>query len=141
MAERKERCETCRFWNIDEAGDNRDGVVTGGCHRYPPKPFRSPDSDLIDFAADSFSFPIVHAIDWCGEWRAQDHAADEPLTLNSTAYRIGLPPDWLKREAEAGRIPCLRVGRRLLFNLAAVKQALSLAAKNTATPHASEGKK
>jgi hypothetical protein len=31
---------------------------------------------------------------------------------------------WLRQEALAGRIPCLRVGRKLLFNAEAVKAAL-----------------
>lgn len=32
---------------------------------------------------------------------------------------------WLRREAKAGRIPCLRVGRRLLFNTDAVERLLA----------------
>ena len=31
---------------------------------------------------------------------------------------------WLRQEAEAGRIPALRVGRRLLFNAEAVARIL-----------------
>jgi hypothetical protein len=31
---------------------------------------------------------------------------------------------WLRAEAEAGRIPCLRAGRRLLFDVQAVEAAL-----------------
>lgn len=62
---------------------------------------------------------------------------DQPITLNSLAYRVGLPADWLKREAEAGRLPCLRVGRRMLFNLPAVRQALTdLAAHSRIAPTA-----
>jgi hypothetical protein len=40
------------------------------------------------------------------------------------AARVRLPAAWLRQEALAGRIPCLRVGRRLLFNVEAVKAAL-----------------
>jgi excisionase family DNA binding protein len=47
------------------------------------------------------------------------------LTLNRLAAELRLPRDWLRREAKAGRLPCLRVGRRLVFNLAAVEQALA----------------
>jgi excisionase family DNA binding protein len=38
---------------------------------------------------------------------------------------LKLPRDWLRQEAIAGRIPCLRVGRRLLFNAEAVEKALA----------------
>jgi len=31
---------------------------------------------------------------------------------------------WLKREADAGRLPFLRVGRRMMFDLDAVLKAL-----------------
>jgi excisionase family DNA binding protein len=48
-----------------------------------------------------------------------------PLTLNRLAARLRLPRDWVRREAMAGRLPCLRVGKKLLFNLAAVEQALA----------------
>ena len=36
----------------------------------------------------------------------------------------GLSMDWLKSEAEAGRVPCFRAGRRLLFDPEAVERAL-----------------
>lgn len=45
-----------------------------------------------------------------------------PLEL---ASKLGLPPSWVKTEAKAGRIPSLRVGRRRLFDLAAVRAALA----------------
>jgi hypothetical protein len=38
--------------------------------------------------------------------------------------RFGLSVAWLKSEAEAGRIPCFKAGRKLLFNLEAVEQSL-----------------
>ena len=38
--------------------------------------------------------------------------------------RYGLSVAWLKSEAEAGRIPCLKAGRRLLFDADAVETAL-----------------
>ncbi len=47
------------------------------------------------------------------------------LNIVELALELGLPREWLKAEAEAGRIPCLRVGRRLRFNLRAVERALS----------------
>ena len=56
---------------------------------------------------------------------------DEPfLPANSTAIRLGIPVTWLKREAKAGHIPCLRVGNRILFNLALVERTLLERAAN-----------
>ena len=47
-------------------------------------------------------------------------------TLRRLASRTGLPATWLKAEAEAGRIPCLKIGRRVLrFNVDAVERALA----------------
>lgn len=46
------------------------------------------------------------------------------LSLGETAERTGLPVAWLTREADAGRLPCIRVGRRRMFNLEAVLSAL-----------------
>jgi hypothetical protein len=50
---------------------------------------------------------------------------NEPLSLHQLARQLRLDRAWLKREALSGRIPCLRVGRKLLFELAAVKGALA----------------
>ena len=38
--------------------------------------------------------------------------------------RYGLSVAWLKAEAEAGRIPCLKAGRRMLFDAEAVENVL-----------------
>lgn len=38
--------------------------------------------------------------------------------------RFGLSIAWLKAEADAGRIPCMRAGRRVLFDAEAVEQSL-----------------
>jgi len=40
------------------------------------------------------------------------------------AGRTGLPLAWLRREAKAGRIPSLRVGRRMLFDFETATAAL-----------------
>jgi hypothetical protein len=47
------------------------------------------------------------------------------LTLNELAERTGLPAAWLKREADAARLPCIRAGRRRMFDPAAVMKALA----------------
>jgi excisionase family DNA binding protein len=46
------------------------------------------------------------------------------LTLCELADHLRLPRTWLRAEADAGRIPCLRAGRRLRFDPAAVELAL-----------------
>jgi len=45
--------------------------------------------------------------------------------LTGLAAVLRLPRGWLATEADAGRIPCLRVGRRLRFNVEAVRRALA----------------
>jgi len=49
----------------------------------------------------------------------------KPISLPSAARHLRLPRAWLKNEALAGRLPCLRIGRRLLFNLTAVERVLA----------------
>ena len=50
------------------------------------------------------------------------------VSIHELATELRLPHDWLRREADAGRIPCLRVGRRRLFNISAVRKALAIRA-------------
>ncbi len=45
--------------------------------------------------------------------------------MHGLARRFGLPAAWFKAEAEAGRLPCLRVGSRFIFNIKAVEAALA----------------
>lgn len=45
-------------------------------------------------------------------------------SLQVTAHRLGVPATWLKVEAEAGRVPHLKVSRRLLFNVDTVERVL-----------------
>jgi len=55
-------------------------------------------------------------------------------TLIELADLLRLSADWLREEALAGRIPCLRVRGKLRFNPQAVEQALaSRAATSLAT--------
>ena len=46
------------------------------------------------------------------------------LSLRRAAVRLGVPAAWLRAEADAGRVPHLRVGRRLLVNPQAVERVL-----------------
>jgi hypothetical protein len=45
--------------------------------------------------------------------------------LSGLSTHLRLPARWLKAEAKAGRIPCLQVGARMLFNIEAVERALA----------------
>lgn len=47
------------------------------------------------------------------------------ISLTMLSGKTGLPLAWLRREAKAGRIPSLRVGRRMLFDSEAVTVALA----------------
>jgi hypothetical protein len=47
------------------------------------------------------------------------------VTLNRLAVHLRLPREWLRTEAVAGRLPCLRVGRKFLFNLQTVERLLA----------------
>lgn len=46
------------------------------------------------------------------------------LTAQRMAFECGVPESWLRAEAKAGRVPSLKVGRRLVFNPELVKRAL-----------------
>lgn len=46
------------------------------------------------------------------------------MPLRRAAALLGLPVKWLRREADGGRLPCLRVGRRRLFDIEVVRRAL-----------------
>lgn len=47
------------------------------------------------------------------------------IRLQDVARATRLPAAWLRREADAGRLPCIRAGRRRMFDLAAVLKALA----------------
>lgn len=44
--------------------------------------------------------------------------------LKELARTLGLPQAWLRREADAGRIPCVRAANRRMFDVDAVLRAL-----------------
>lgn len=46
------------------------------------------------------------------------------VSLEQAAPRVGLPYDWLKAEAKAGRIPHIKAGRRILVHLDELEKAL-----------------
>jgi hypothetical protein len=47
------------------------------------------------------------------------------------ARRLRVPAKWLREEADAGRVPCLKVVNAYLFNPAAVLEALAVKAAKT----------
>ena len=57
--------------------------------------------------------------------------SDEVLSLPRMARRLGVTQAWLRAMADAGDVPCLRAGRRYLFNPEAVQAAV---AKEAAKP-------
>jgi hypothetical protein len=46
------------------------------------------------------------------------------LSVRAVAKHFGVTATWLKAEADAGRVPCLRAGKRYLFNTPAVEAVL-----------------
>ena len=64
---------------------------------------------------------------------------DTLTNLAGLSARLRLPPAWLRVEALTGRIPCLKIGRKLLFNPDAVAKALSerAAERREVSDHAS----
>lgn len=61
--------------------------------------------------------------------------AQKFIPLDALATTLGIPRTWLRSLADSGDIPCLRVGRRRLFDPAGVGQALS---QRAARPEAVE---
>ena len=47
------------------------------------------------------------------------------VNLKTAAFELGVPAAWLRRESDAGRIPYLRAGRKILFNIEAVQNVLA----------------
>lgn len=54
------------------------------------------------------------------------------VPLEVLAGELGLPLAWLRREVEAGRIPCIRAGRYLRFDVDQVREYLQRRAEHEA---------
>lgn len=52
------------------------------------------------------------------------------IPLGPMARMLRVTAKWLRSEAEAGRIPCLRAGKALLFNADTVESLLLARAEN-----------
>ncbi len=55
----------------------------------------------------------------------------ELLTLSRLARRLGITQHWLREQADAGNVPCLKAGNRYLFNPVAVEESLAAKAART----------
>jgi hypothetical protein len=55
----------------------------------------------------------------------------ELLSLSRLARRLGVTQDWLRDQADAGNVPCLKAGKRYLFNVVAAQEALAVLAART----------
>lgn len=58
-------------------------------------------------------------------WYAGGMSSDEFVNIHGLARILQLPCKWLEAEANAGRLPCLRIGNRFRFSVEAVRAALA----------------
>lgn len=56
---------------------------------------------------------------------SEESKPSELMQLRRMAREIGVNYQWLRQTAEAGKVPCLKVGRRYLFNRQATIQAVA----------------
>jgi excisionase family DNA binding protein len=63
-----------------------------------------------------------------------DAATPQLLSLPALAKALNLPQAWIKAEADAGRIPHLRIGKRYRFNHDAVVRTLAVRAAGGVRP-------
>ncbi len=61
--------------------------------------------------------------------------------LPQAARMLRVPKDWLKDEADAKRVPCLKAGDRYLFDVDAVGEILMQRASSVTDPEDEEGSK
>ncbi len=53
------------------------------------------------------------------------------MSLGRMARRLGVTQQWLRDQADSGKVPCLKADKQYLFNPAAVQETLSERAANT----------
>ncbi len=69
------RCEACLYFEIVPQAErtNFKGRDLGLCHRYPPVRRRHEEIGPIRWIQEEpWRFPVVHRLDWCGEFRLKD---------------------------------------------------------------------
>ena len=106
MADRQERCETCRWWRysveqeIDAEDGNEDG--RGECRRYPPRTsdamllLMSLDSGLRDGSSSTFANADGQT-SWEGAMRNAAYYACN--TIFPTVTRLDLCGEWTPKAA------------------------------------------
>jgi hypothetical protein len=57
----------------------------------------------------------------------------ELFGLERMAARLGVTRAWLLEQANAGKVPCLKAGKRFLFSPTAVVEALAIQAGRTSS--------
>jgi hypothetical protein len=56
------------------------------------------------------------------------------VSIDDAADQLNVPYAWLRSEAQAGRVPAFRAGRRWMCDLQAVRAALAERTVNSAEP-------
>jgi hypothetical protein len=60
--------------------------------------------------------------------------AEKPFaSVERIAANLGIPESWLRDEVEAGRVPCLRAGKRILLSRDVVERTLLERASTSTT--------
>lgn len=75
--ERKERCETCRFWNADGPASEHPGYADlRECRRHAPVPVQLGNIALSirleSSTGSECGWPTTAPDDWCGEWEPKE---------------------------------------------------------------------
>ena len=62
------------------------------------------------------------------------------VPIRVAARWLHVPADWLRDEADAGRVPCLRAGKIILCDVTAVERVLLNRARNITSTEAKDGR-
>lgn len=71
----EQRCENCRFWEMDAgAAEVANGVRVGYCVRFPPVFTGGEEDDGMAgvLSLEQWSNPVTEPEYWCGEWKAEE---------------------------------------------------------------------
>jgi 2,4-dienoyl-CoA reductase-like NADH-dependent reductase (Old Yellow Enzyme family) len=77
---------------------------------------------IVDGLVERVADRVVERL---AQQKQQSERADGLLDEPSMAEHLGVSPQSLERMRKAGTVPCIRVGRRVLYQPAAVLDALS----------------
>ena len=63
------KCRLCLYWRPLDTHTEAD-LTPGHCHRYPPVALNNGhDAASLKRDAGTWTFPVVYAMAWCGEFR------------------------------------------------------------------------